>query len=265
MRDAVSVERLSFSYGENLVLDELSFSVSEGDFFVIIGPNGSGKTTLLKTISGIIRAAQGDIQVLGRPLRSYSRRGLARAVSFVPQTIPAEFPFTLAELVLMGRAPHLGLLGFEQERDLKMAEDAIAFTELGPLTRRKIDQLSGGERQRAFIARAICQDTSVILLDEPTAALDLSHQTKVMDLMERLQGDRGATVIMVSHDLNLAAMYGNRLLLLKSGKAVSLGAPEQVLTFQTLEKAYGCTLLVDESPLGGVPRVTPVPGRYMGP
>ncbi len=155
------------------------------------------------------------------------------------------------------------MLGLEHEKDMEIAKQAIAFTGVEHLTHRKLDQLSGGEQQRVFIARAICQEPDIILLDEPTASLDLAHQVRVMDLMEKLKVEKGVTVVMVSHDVNLAAMYGDQLLLLSNGQIVCQGLPDEVLTFQTLEEAYGCTLLVDESPLGKIPRVTLVPQKFM--
>jgi iron complex transport system ATP-binding protein len=263
MNMAIDAYNLSHSYGKSPVLKNLTFSVRKGDFFVIIGPNGSGKTTLMKVISGLLIPRSGRLNILGRSVGNYTRKTLARTIAFVPQTIPVDFPFTVREVVLMGRSPYLGMLGLEQEKDLKIAQQAITFTGIEHLAHRKLDQLSGGEQQRVFIARAICQQPQIILLDEPTASLDLSHQIRIMDLMERLKKDKGVTVVMVSHDVNLAAMYGDRLLLINQGKILHLGTPDEVLTFQTLEEAYGCTLLVDESPLGKIPRVTPVPRKFM--
>lgn len=262
MNMAIVIKNLSHNYGNRPVLKNLSFSVQKGGFFIIIGPNGSGKTTLMKVISGIMKLQKGKLELLGHPIQSYTRKALARTIAFVPQVIPVDFPFTVAEVVLMGRSPYLGMLGIEQENDLKIAKQAMAFTGVEHLAHRKMDQLSGGERQRVFIARAICQEPQVIFLDEPTASLDLAHQVKVMDLMEKLKEEKGVTVVMVSHDVNLAAMYGDHLLLLKEGQIVKLGLPEEVLNFQTLEEAYGCMLLVDESQIGKFPRVTPVPQKY---
>jgi len=237
--------------------------VATGNFFIIIGPNGSGKTTLLKVMAGILKSQTDQLEILNRPVDHYSRKALARTIAFVPQMIPVDFPFSVTEIVLMGRSPYLGMLGLEQEKDLEIAKQALTFTGVEHLAHRKLDQLSGGEQQRVFVAKAICQEPEIILLDEPTASLDLAHQVRLMDLMEKLKNERGITVVMVSHDVNLAAMYGDRLLLLDKGEIVNLGAPKEVLTFQTLEQVYGCTLLVDESPLGNCPRVTPVPRKYM--
>ena len=263
MNTAISTKNLNHSYGDNLVLMNISFAVSKGEFFIIIGPNGSGKTTLMKVISGILKLQKGRLEILDRPINGYSRKALAKTIAFVPQMVPVDFPFTVTEIVLMGRSPYLGMLGLEEEKDLKIAKQAIAFTGMEHLAHRKLDQLSGGEQQRVFIARAICQEPDIILLDEPTASLDLAHQTRVMDLMEKLKAQKGVTVVIVSHDVNLAAMYSDQLLLLNNGQVVCQGSPDEVLTFNTLEEAYGCTLLVDESPLGKIPRVTQVPRKFM--
>ncbi len=261
--DAIVANHLSYGYGNQAVLADIAFAVQRGEFFIIIGPNGSGKTTLLKLMSGILKSRQGGLDILGKPIRDYNRKALAKCLAFVPQTIPTEFPFTVLEVVLMGRSPHLGILGLEGQNDLEIAKQAMAFTGVAHLSHRRLDELSGGERQRVFIAKAVCQEPQLILLDEPTASLDLAHQTRTMDMMEQLKEEKGITVVMVSHDVNLGAMYGDTLLLLKGGEIVSLGKPEEVLTFQTLEEAYGCTLLVDKSPLGNFPRVTPVPRKFM--
>jgi len=263
MKSIIKVDRLSHSYGNQRVLDGVSLSVGEGEFYVIIGPNGSGKTTLLKAISGILKVRHGSVSILGKPDQAYSRKELARAVALVEQLSPVDFPFTALEVVLMGRSPHLGILGLERDSDLRIACQALEFTGVDHLANRKLDQLSGGEQQRVFIARAISQEPRIMLLDEPTASLDLAHQIRIMDLMEKLKSERGVTVVMVSHDVNLAAMYGDMLLLLKAGRIVSNGPPHEVLTFETLEQTYDCTLLVDRSPLGELPRVTLVPGKYL--
>jgi iron complex transport system ATP-binding protein len=264
MNPALLLQHLKLSYGKSSVLNDVSFSVLEGEFFIIIGPNGSGKTTLVKAMSGAARPQEGEVRVFGRSLRSYSGRALARSVAVVPQVAPVEIPFTVAEVVLMGRSPHLPWLGLERRKDLEMAEQAMRFTHVTHLAGRKLDHLSAGERQRVLIARAICQQPRIIMLDEPTSALDLAHQVQIMDLLEQLRNDEGVTVVMVSHDLNLAALYADRLLLMKEGRAVALGEPNSVLTFETLEQAYGCVLLVDENPLKKVPRVTLVPKKLLG-
>jgi iron complex transport system ATP-binding protein len=262
MKPSINVKNLSHSFGDALVLKNISFQVPQRDFFIIIGPNGSGKTTLMKVISGILKPQNGELKILNRPIDQYHRKALAKTIAFVPQMTFADFPFTVTEIVLMGRSPYLGILGLEQENDLEVASQAITFTGLENLAHRKLDQLSGGEQQRVFIARAICQEPDIILLDEPTASLDLAYQVRIMDLMEKLKTEKGIAVVMVSHDVNLAAMYADHLMLLHKGQVVCQGLPDEVLTYKTLEETYGCTLLVDESPLGNFPRVTLVPRKY---
>ena len=252
----IDIRGVSLQYGDRQVIKHVSVQIEQGEFFVIIGPNGAGKTTLLKALSGLHTLVGGDIHVHQRPIADYAKNELARTLALVPQQINADFPFTVAETVLMGRYPHLGLLAVEGKKDLEMAEQSMAFTEVGHLADRRLAQLSGGERQRVIIARAICQQSKILLLDEPTASLDPAHQLRIMDLMERLRCEAKVTIVMVSHDLNLAASYADRLLLLKDGEVEKVGTPQQVLTGEQLSQSYGCTLLVDENPLLGRPRVS---------
>jgi iron complex transport system ATP-binding protein len=263
MAHAIVVNNLGHTFNGSQVLSQVSFHVELGEFFVIIGPNGSGKTTLLRLITGLMPLKQGEITIQGRSIRAQSPRALARCIAYVPQHVPAEFPFSVIQVVLMGRAPHLGLLGFEGPGDLDRAHQAMAITGIEHLAGRRLSQLSGGERQRVFIARAICQQPKILILDEPTAALDLSHQVRVMDLMEQLQQAHALTIVMVSHDLNLAAMYAQRLLLLAEGRIAGCGRVSEVIDYALLERVYRCTLLVDHSPLGDYPRVHLVPRRHL--
>lgn len=262
MIPAISAENLICALDRKRILDGLCFCVFQGDFFILIGPNGSGKTTLMKVLSGILNA-EGTLQIQGRSVRDFPRRELARKIAFVPQHISDDFPFTVRETVLMGRSPRMGMLGIETQADKDMAEQIMEFTAVAHLSDRHLNRLSGGELQRVFIARALCQEPEILLLDEPTAFLDLAHQIQIMDMLEKLRKEKNLTIVMVSHDLNLAAMYGTRLVLMKQGKIVCMGTPEEVLTFSTLERVYGCVLLVDKNPLGGVPRIIPVPGRFV--
>jgi len=241
----------------------VSLVVSKGEFFVIIGPNGAGKTSLLKVLAGLQKAQQGTVTIKDKNILNYRRRNLSQIMAIVPQHIEVGFPFTVADAVIMGRSPHLGILGMEGKNDFSIAREAMEFTEVSHLADRKLFQLSGGELQRVIIARAICQQPEIILLDEPTTALDPAHQLKIMDLMEKFRQEQGTTIIMVSHDLNLASMYGDRLLLLKEGKVVKTGDPKSVLDKQLLEESYGCRMQIDESPLGQVTRVTPVPDKFL--
>ena len=255
MNPALSIHGLNCAYPGATVLRDVNLAVDRQEFFIVIGPNGSGKTTLIKAIAGLLPASAGEIRIGGRPLNRLGRRELARRLAYVPQNAAEDTPFSVEELVLMGRAPYLGVLGLQGERDLALARQAIDFTGLGQLADRPVSRLSGGERQRAHIARAICQQPELILLDEPTASLDLAHQIRVMELMADLKSHNAATVVMVSHDINLAAMFADRLLLLVYGCVAACGPPDQVIQEKVLEAAYGCRIRVDASPFGPWPRV----------
>ncbi len=256
---SILVDRVTVMAGRQKILDGLSCDARENDFLVIIGPNGAGKTTLLRALCGLSAPAQGDIRIRDKRLVAHTRRQLASTVALVPQQMNLEFSFSVEETVLMGRSPHLGFLAREKEEDFTIARQAMEFTQVDHLAGRRLDQLSGGERQRVMIARAICQKPKIMLLDEPTAALDPAHQLIIMQLMKRLQLEEGMTVLMVSHDLNLAAMFATRILLMKEGKKVITGPPAEILTPDSLEKAYGCKMHVDTHPATGTPRVTLVP------
>jgi len=263
MSNAVKVDNLVHKYKDFQIINDISFFVKRGEFFIIIGPNGSGKTTIIKLLAGIESPESGEINIMGRLINNYSEKELACSIAFVPQNIPIDFPFTVSEVVLMGRSPHMGILGIEEEYDIKIAGQAMEFTDVGHLSDRRLNQLSGGEQQRVFIACAICQEPEIILLDEPTASLDLSHQIRIMDILEQLKQKKNMTVIVVSHDLNLAAMYAERLLLLKEGKIIKMGIHQEVLTYNVLEDVYGCKLLLDKSSLGNFETIIPVPKKFM--
>lgn len=255
---AVRLNKLNLYYGTNHVLKDISVSIDYGEFVVIIGPNGTGKTSLIKSLAGLVDG-KGLVEILGKPLSTYTRRQLAASVAVVPQHVPLEFPFTVEETVLMGRSPHLGLLEIEGDKDRRITRQAMEFTEVSHLDSRRLDELSGGERQRVIIAKAICQQPKLILLDEPTASLDPAHQLRIMRLMEKLRNEEDVTVVMVSHDLNLAAMYGSRIILLRDDGEIISGSPEAILTPENLQSAYGCTMHVDTHPLTDRPRISLVP------
>lgn len=263
--NAATVESITVSAGGKKILAGLTCAVRENDFLMIIGPNGAGKTTLLRALCGLVPTAAGRITILGRPLASYSRRQLAAAVALVPQQVSLEFSFSVAETVLMGRFPHLSPLGREKRSDYETARQAMCFTGVDHLADRRLDQLSGGERQRVMIARAICQQPRIMLLDEPTAALDPAHQLLIMELMERLRREEGMTVVMVSHDLNLAALFGSRVLLVKDGRKLTGGSPVEIMTEENLRLVYGCPMHVDTHPLTSAPRISIVPARAVRP
>ena len=266
---AYQVSGLRFSYpGSNWALKDLSFSVQQNEILGIIGPNGSGKTSLLKLLAHLVRPLSGEIRLFGHTIGNLPQDEIARSVALVPQDSPQLFPFTLAQMILMGRFPHhvvkgglwLGTFGWESYEDRRLATLAMQETDVTHLAARRIQEVSGGERQRAMIARALAQEPRVLLLDEPTAFLDLSHQVEICRLLRRLNEERGLTVVMVSHDLNLAGQYCDRLMLLDEGEIIRLGTPDEVIRPDVLEEVYCCKVLVDRHPQSGLPRVT-LPGR----
>ena len=266
---AYEVERLQFRYrtGSEWVLNGLSFEVHPGEIFGVIGPNGSGKTSLLKLLARVLTPQEGTVCLFGCDLSAMRQDAVARTVALVPQDNSEIFPFTISEMVLMGRFPHhragpWGLRGFgwESTEDVRLAEAAMQETDVLHLAHRVIRDVSGGERQRAIIARALTQQPQVLLLDEPTAFLDLNHQVDICAILRRLNEERGLTVVLVSHDLNVASQYCDRLLLLNAGTAFCMGTPEEVIRLDVLKAVYGCEVLVDRHPDTGAPRVT-LPGR----
>lgn len=275
-RFVYQVRRLTFSYrhrsrrqgsrGDEWVLKGLDFEIVSGEIFGIIGPNGSGKTSLLKLLAKIVRPQEGKIHLFACELAEMSQDAVARMVALVPQDSQQVFPFTIAETVLMGRFPHhrskgrFLAFGGEGPEDIRLAEQAMKETDVVHLAPRLISDVSGGERQRAIIARALTQQPQVLLLDEPTAFLDLNHQLEICMILRRLNEERGLTVVLVSHDLNLASQYCDRLMLLKEGEIFRIGSPEEVIRPDVLEAVYGCEVLVDRHPVSGLPRVT-LPGR----
>lgn len=256
---AVCVDNITVRAGRKTILDTVSCDIGENEFLMIIGPNGAGKTTLLRAICGLAKPQSGRIALYGKDLAAYSRKQLAATLALVPQTMNMEFSFSVAETVLMGRYPYLGMLEQEKKQDHEIAGRAMAFTQVEHLAGRTLDQLSGGERQRVIIARAICQQPRTMLLDEPTAALDPSHRLRIMKLMQRLREEKKITVVMVSHDLNLAGQFAGRILLMKEGKVVAGGTPREILVPDLLQVAYGCVMHVDSHPVTGTPRVSLVP------
>jgi len=225
----IELRHLRAGYGASTILDDLTLDLSAGSMVGLIGPNGAGKTTLLKLLMGLMRPISGDIRVLGRPVAAYRRGALARRMTLVPQDTQIGFAFDVEDIVAMGRNPHLGRFRVPGAHDLEMVHLAMAETGVTHLVRRPIDTLSGGERQRAIIARAIAQETPIVLLDEVTANLDLCHQLEVLGLAQKLARD-GRLVVAAMHDLGMASRFCDRLLLLADGGLRADGTPASVLT-----------------------------------
>jgi iron complex transport system ATP-binding protein len=251
----IEVKSISFRYHKDWVLQDVSFRVERGEFVGVIGPNGSGKTTLLKILYRLLYPQQGEVFYELVSLKKMGRRDIAKKVGVVPQETHLLFPFRVMEVVLMGRSPYLGHLLFEREMDLEIARKAMEWTKILPLSERPVDELSGGERKRVIIARALAQEPEVILLDEPTANLDIHHQIDFLDLILTLNRERGLTIVMASHDMNMASEFCDRLILLKEGRIYRIGTPEEVITRENIERVYGCEVWVDKNPISGMPRI----------
>ena len=236
-------------------LANLSFRIAPGEIVGVIGPNSSGKTTLIRLLTRVLEPGEGEIALEGKRLRDWGRAALARRVAVVPQGVSREFPFTVEELVLMGRYPHAPGRYFENPEDVGAARSAMAATGVLDLAPLALASLSGGETQRAIIARALAQEPGLLVLDEPTAHLDLRYQAETAALLRRLNRQRGVTILLVSHDLNLAAEVSDRLLLLAEGRLVRLGTPEEVLEESVLAAVFGCEVTVEKSPTTRRPHV----------
>lgn len=247
-RPRLSMRGVSFAYAEAAVLDRIDLDVGAGERLAILGPNGAGKSTLLRLLAGTLSPDAGQILLDGIDLASMRGADRARRLAFVPQETRVAFDFTVLEIVLMGRSPRLGLLGIEGAKDLEVARRALAFTGAEALADRPISQLSSGERQRVLLARALAQEPDTILLDEPTAFLDLGHQVRIHRLLAGLHRERGTTVVFVSHDLNLAARYTDRIILLAGGRILQDGPPAQVLSPDALRAAYGVEVRIVTDP-----------------
>jgi len=238
-------------------LDRVSMEVPGGSLYAVLGPNGSGKSTLLKALLGVVPASAGAARVDGRDASAWPRRELARAVGVVSQGETISFPLTVRELVGMGRYPWLGPLGAEGERDRSAVRRAMEHCDVGDLTARNVMTLSGGEMQRVRIARALAQEPHALVLDEPTAALDIHHEMAILELL-RSFADGGMTVLVVTHGLDLAARFADRMLLLADGRVSAEGTPDEVMRSSVLEAVYRWPLAVGPDPTTGAPRVTPL-------
>lgn len=245
----LEINKLFCGYGARTVLKDINLNVEDGGLLGILGPNGSGKTTLLRAMTGVLKPGSGEILFKGRDVRRMSFRELAQSIAVVSQD-PQIGILSVEEFVLMGRIPHYGKFQFsETRRDREIAQRALALTKTEHLKERSIWEISGGEKQLICIARALAQEPSLLLLDEPTTHLDITHQIEIMELMRRLNKDSGLTVIMILHDLNLASEFCRTLALLHNGMIHACGTPENVLTYQAIEEVYKATVVVKESPV----------------
>lgn len=251
----IQIESVTLGYHERPVLRDISLSVQPGEVLAVVGPNSVGKSTLIRGASGVLTPLQGAIRVAGQELHSILPSARARLVAVVPQAVKLPAAFKAFDVVMLGRTPYLSWLGRESVTDRQVAWEAMERTNSTELAERPVGELSGGEQQRILIARALTQHSTVLLLDEPTAHLDLKHQDEILKLIRSLAADEGLTVMITLHDLNLVARHADRVALLSDGEVRKTGLPAEVLTPQELAPVYGIALHVAEHPLDGSPLV----------
>ena len=253
----LEIHSLTVAYGERLALRRLSLDVNPGEILAVAGPNGAGKSTLIRAASGVLPIQPGMVRVDGHDLTALSPERRARFVAVVPQARTLPPAFTVYQTVLLGRTPYLGWLGRPSAADHDLALAALQHVQAEHLAERRVGELSGGEQQRILLARALAQDTPILLLDEPTTHLDLQHQTSFLNLVRSLAGDKRLSILIALHDLNLAGLYADRVALLREGSLYALGAADETLTAEILQQVYQIPVHVIPHPLYGTPLVLP--------
>ncbi|UED86779.1 ABC transporter ATP-binding protein [Streptomyces profundus] len=258
---SLTAERLTLGYGDRVVVSSLDLTVPPGEITVIVGANACGKSTLLRSMSRLLRPREGHVLLDGRAVHRLPAKELARTLGLLPQSPVAPEGITVLDLVSRGRHPHQGVFSRWNERDDAAVASALEATRTTDLADRAVDELSGGQRQRVWIAMALAQETALLLLDEPTTFLDVSHQVEVLDLLTDLNRKRGTTIVMVLHDLNLAARYADHLIALADGRPHAAGPPAEVLTEDCVRVVFGLESRVIDDPVSGRPLMLPI-GRY---
>ena len=252
------VKDISVNYGERAVLGDVSFELHDGQIIALLGANGAGKTTLIKALNGTLPVASGDISLDGKDLGQMSRREIAGKIAVVAQENETRFPVTVLEFVLSGRFVHGAAFGWETAGDVEFAERALVDCDLGEYGSRLMNELSGGERQRVVLARAIATNARILLLDEPTANLDIAHQAMMFRLVRKRCEECRCSALIITHDLNLAAAFADEIIMLEDGRIAAKGTPEEVLTTENINNVFGVDVLLDQNPASGNVRVTSV-------
>ena len=257
--NSLFMRNVSFSYFNGLVLRDIDLNIGDGEMVGVIGPNGCGKTTLLKLASGVLSPVRGEVSLGGISLKKLSRKQVARHVAVVPQYFNIPFAFTVAEVVLLGRTPFISTISGETRRDHAMSALALGLAGINHLKNRYFNDLSGGERQKVILAMALAQEPKLLLLDEPTTHLDISHQVEILELVKSLNREQGVTVVAAMHDLNLAALFFERLVLLKEGAIFADGSPREVLTEDTIQDVFSASVKVSQHSVTSVPHIVVLP------
>lgn len=255
----LEVNNLSAGYENGFVIENISFSLAKGEFLSVLGRNGSGKSTLVKAIQGLLNNVAGKIAVDGEEIFSLASRQIAKKIAYVPQMFDLAFDFTVEEIVFMGRYVHQGRFAGTSAADRLIIEDVMRLTEVSHLREKKIAYISGGERQRVFIARALAQDTPLLLLDEPSSHLDISYQVEIYRILKRLQEEKGKTILATEHNINLAIPYSHRMMFLKKGKIHAQGPPEMMITKANIQDVFHADVDIRENLHSGLPEISLVP------
>ena len=262
MNEGIYLKNLEFSYSDLSVINGITTEIKAGEIVSIVGPNGAGKITLIKIIDGLIKPSQGKVLVHNREVHKLSSRNRGRLISYVPQNPRLPGNMKLIDFVLLGRNPHLSLVEWENEKDIRTAITAMELTEVSHLANRHLEEMSGGELQMGMLSLALTQESPIMLLDEPTSNLDLSHQAKIMSIIKKTHQTKNGVTILAIHDLTLAAQYTSRVILLSEGRIFADGTPSEVLTVKNLSETYGANVVIMPHPSGGTPVVLPVTENY---
>lgn len=261
---SMEVKNLEFSYRKSPILKGLNFNINKGEFVCIIGPNGSGKSTLLKNLNNFYKPSNGEVFIEGRDINDYKKRDLAKIIGFVAQDTVINYDFTVKDIVMMGRHPYKRRFQKEDNDDLKIVNDVMKMTNTLKLKDRIITEISGGERQRVLIAKTLAQDPSIILFDEPTSHLDINHQLELLILLRMLNKEKRTTIVLVIHDINLAARFSDSIILLNEGNIISSGNPKDVITVENLRKAYNLNVAIETNKYINAISLTPISLRSIG-
>ncbi len=256
----IEINNITLAYQEKKVIENLSIDFLEGEFCALLGPNGAGKSTLLKAMIGFIEPLTGEIKIKGTSIKKWNRQELAKQIAIIPQDFQLQFDYTVQELVMMGRFPYLGYWQNYSKNDRIVVDDILKQLDLLRLKKEQYSQLSGGERRRVSIARALAQETEILLMDEAFANLDINHQLEIMQLLSKINSEQNKLIILVSHNINLASEYCHRIVMLKKGKVIADGAPRTIINQKMIKDLYEVELTIINNPVSGKPNLI-YPGK----